>query len=214
MGDTCRPCQHKFHMDPAFISVGDGKQVFGWGSVDSDWDGGCRWWEHDVASRRWPSNPALFDLQRALKPETGITKVMQTVFGMTALQDSDDEAASEEDDNTRAENASFRSVMNLTALANFMGTVEDDRQLFHINASGQTCFSAQEAAAASARLREIGFVDQLKDQVSKVPWQFPQSSEHVSDVLCNERIYGHANIVLVSGVVRLSPGMGSGEGSK
>merc|ERR1711972_743913 len=138
----------------------------------------------------------------------GITKVMRTVFGMTLLHDSADELDSDDDHDMRA---SSNSRMSLTEPANFAGSAEGDRQLFHINAHGQTCFSASEAAAASTRLREILFVDQLKDRVNQVPWQFPQSSEPVSDILCNERVYGHANIVLVSGVVRLSAGMGSGE---
>merc|ERR1712151_1003280 len=140
---------------------------------------------------------------------------MRVVFGMAAqapsYEDRDDDEGDRSDDGSQEE----ESIMSLTAPADFVEAVEgDQKQLFHINAHGKTCFSAREGVAASARMREILFIDQLKDRISKVPWQFPQVSENNRDILCNEHVYGHANIVLVSGVVRLSSDVEVGEGRK
>merc|ERR1712183_1136766 len=89
--------------------------------------------------------------------------------------------------------SSRSSPMTSTLPANFVDIDKDDSKLFHVNAEGQSCFSEKQAEAASTRLKEILFVDQLKDRLSKVPWEFPQSTESRSETLCNERVYGHAN---------------------
>merc|ERR1712113_1145806 len=75
---------------------------------------------------------------------------------------------------------------------------------FHLNTDGHTSFTPQQAAYTSAYLKNILFIDQLKSQISKVPWQFPQSSKSRHETLCNERVYGHVNVLMASGVVRLS----------
>merc|ERR1711918_212523 len=69
---------------------------------------------------------------------------------------------------------------------------------------GRTSFTPKQAAYSSAYLKSILFIDQLKSQISKVPWQFPQSSKSRHETLCNERVYGHVNVLMASGVVRLS----------
>merc|ERR1712014_482706 len=74
---------------------------------------------------------------------------------------------------------------------------------FHINTDGKSCFTDQQAAYTSEYLKSILFIDQLKRQIDKVPWEFPQSSKSRSETLCNERVYGHVNVLMASGVVRL-----------
>jgi hypothetical protein len=204
-GDTCRPCNHKFKMDPIFISVGDCQHVLGWGSASSDWEGDCRWWEEDVASRQPPRNPALFNLHRVLRrtdnAATQISDVMQNVFG----------------DSTHKR--SRRGVKNLTAPLGdpdeiYFAPRENDGKLFYVNAQGETTFTQSQADAASSHLRDIFFIDQIKDRLNKVPWQFPQDSEARSETLCNEQVYGHTIIMFVSGVVRLHSNLDLDESSK
>lgn len=199
-GDTCRPCNHKFTMDPAFISVGDCQHVLGWGSVSHDWEGNCRWWEDDLAKREHPRNPALFDLRRVLKPTAQITDVMQNVFGESTFKRS-------------------RELMSLTDHVSHFGphpeiSSENDGQLFYVNAQGKTAFTREQADDAASHLRDIFFIDQIKDRLNKVPWQFPQDSEDRRETLCNEQVYGHTIIMLVSGVVRLRSNREWDESSK
>merc|ERR1719498_1815443 len=80
---------------------------------------------------------------------------------------------------------------------------ENDGQLFQVNAQGETMFTTEQAEAVSRHLQDIFFIDQIKDRLNKVPWQFPQDTEDRSETLCNERVYGHTIIMLVSGLVRL-----------
>jgi len=199
-GDTCRPCNHKFTMDPAFISVSDCQHILGWGSVSHDWEGNCRWWEDDLAKREHPRNPALFGLRRFLKPTALITDVMENVFGESTLKRS-------------------RELMSLTDPVSFPGnhpeiSSENDGQLFYINAQGDTAFTTNQADDAASHLRDIFFIDQIKDRLKKVPWQLPQDSEDRRETLCNEQVYGHALIMFVSGVVRLQSNLELDESSK
>eukprot|EP00746_Dinoflagellata_sp_MGD_P163649 gnl/MRDRNA2_/MRDRNA2_91815_c0_seq1.p1 gnl/MRDRNA2_/MRDRNA2_91815_c0~~gnl/MRDRNA2_/MRDRNA2_91815_c0_seq1.p1 ORF type:complete len:747 (+),score=125.40 gnl/MRDRNA2_/MRDRNA2_91815_c0_seq1:90-2243(+) len=202
-GDTCRPCNHTFSMDPAFISVGDCQHVLGWGRVNEDWDGSCRWWEDEEDSREHPQNPALFNLRRILKPNTHITDVIQNVFDQSVKEaDYDD---NDDDDEHSERDYDDDKIMSLTdPVNNTEASSADDGPFFHVNSRGETEFNAQQATAASSHLKDILFVDQVKDRLKKVPWQFPQESGERSETLCNEVVYGHTVIILVSGVVRMS----------
>jgi len=198
-GDTCRPCHHRFEMDPAFISVGDCQHILGWGSVTDDWDGmSGRWWECSADQRRG-KNPALFDLKRSLNPATQICQVMNHVFGV-CLACNDGGGSSDDGEETPS-----MMSLSLPTSAITSGSESDcSDHFFHINSAGKTSFTAQQAESASARLREILFVDQIKDRLKKVAFELPQHSKNRSATLCNECVYGNVNILLVSGVVRLS----------
>merc|ERR1719159_551752 len=125
-----------------------------------------------------------------------MTDVMQNVFG--------------ESTNKRA-----RKLMSLTdSVSQPETSSENDGQLFHINAQGETAFTKKQADAAASHLRDIFFIDQIKDRLNRVPWQFPQDSENRREMLCNEQVYGHTTIMLVSGVVRLRSDHGLDESSK
>merc|ERR1719375_535864 len=119
--------------------------------------------------------------------------------------------------NVFGESTSKRSqeLMSLTDPVSHAETSsETDGQLFHVNAQGRTAFTTLQAHAAASHLRDIFFIDQIKDRLNKVPWQFLQDSENRSETLCNERVYGHTIIMLVSGVVRLRSDLDLGESSR
>merc|ERR1712046_164192 len=80
---------------------------------------------------------------------------------------------------------------------------ENASSFFHIDAANKTSFTPNQAAQTSAYLKSIMFIDQLKKQIGAVAWEFPQSSKSRQETLCNERVYGHVNILMASGVVRL-----------
>merc|ERR1712232_35875 len=131
-GDTCRPCQHKFLMDPAFISIGDCGNILGLGSVSSEWKGGGTWWEADKTEHgiRHPANPRLYNLQAILKPNVDTMEVMKYVFG-----DCDGEVE-DEDINQLVEEPAFEAQEHPDVADSF----------FHLNREGQTSFTPQQAA--------------------------------------------------------------------
>jgi hypothetical protein len=49
-GDAGLPYEASFAMDPAFISIGDRRHIYGCGCVDKIWVGG-RWWDQDKVKR-------------------------------------------------------------------------------------------------------------------------------------------------------------------
>mmetsp|Transcript_12590 Transcript_12590/g.24652 ORF Transcript_12590/g.24652 Transcript_12590/m.24652 type:complete len:701 (+) Transcript_12590:41-2143(+) len=198
-GDTCRPCEHNLKMDPAFISVGDCGHVLGLGSVSSVWNGGGTWWE---AAKTLPSttwwggeeieNPRLYNLQSVLKPNINTMNVMKYVFGDCDREVMDEDLTELVEEPAPAE---MQDHSDLPRSSN---------AFFHINVDGKTCFTSQQASYTSEYLKNILFIDQLKSQIDKVPWELPQSSKSRSETLCNERVYGHINVLMAAGVVRLS----------
>jgi hypothetical protein len=197
-GDTCRPCRHKFKMDPAFISIGDLGNVLGLGSVSSAWEGGGTWWEAEQTwpGHRNPDNPRLYNLQSVLKPGLNAMSVMEYVFGDCDSQMED------EDISELVQKTDFGKISN--AMQTHPEFPANTNPFFHIDADGQTSFTSEQATCTSAYLKSILFIDQLKAQIGQVPWQFPQSSKSRQETLCNERVYGHVNILMASGLVRLS----------
>jgi hypothetical protein len=198
-GDTCRPCRHKFRMDPAFISIGDCGHVLGLGSVSSEWKGGGTWWEAEetLRDRNGSENPRLYNLKSVLKQNLNTMDVMKYVFGDcdSEVEDKDMSTLVEVPKDVRMSKMQKQSHPHNPSNSNMF---------FHINVDGQTCFTAEQAVFTSTYLKQILFIDQLKKQIKEVEWQFPQSSKSRQETLCNERVYGHVNILMVSGVVRLS----------
>jgi len=195
-GDTCRPCQHHFQMDPAFIGIGDCGHVLGLGS-SSAWSGGGTWWEAattEPARRAWfqpeHENPRMYNLRSV--PDVNTIDVMKYVFG-----DCDGQAKNDDVTELVEEAAT-------TAMQDHDTSPKNSDAFFHINTDGKSCFTDQQAAHNSEYLKSILFIDKLKHQLDQVPWEFPQSSKSRSETLCNERAYGHINVLRASGVVRLS----------
>jgi hypothetical protein len=205
-GDTSRPYENKFDMDPAYISVGDHNQVMGWGSVGQTWTGergNGRWWEDRLEDRKGDRhNPRLFDLHHRLSGGTGMSDVIKVVFGECQRQEQGWGGDEAEDEMQKVERFTSPELLTEGEVTNGAGGSEG--QLFSIDASDQTCFTSTQATAASAYLRKIRFIDQLKERINKIAFELPQSSESRSETFCNERVYGNVNILLVSGVVRLS----------
>merc|ERR1712176_725018 len=160
-------------------------------------EGGGTWWEADETRpkrRREDPNPRLYNLQTVLKPRLSTMEVMKHVFG-----DCDEEV---EDENLGAlVEPAFGKTSE--SIQNAADSPENANPFFHINVEGQTCFTPQQAAPTSSYLKSIIFIDQLKSQIKEVTWQFPQSSKSRQETLCNERVYGHVNVLMASGVVRL-----------
>jgi hypothetical protein len=79
--------------------------------------------------------------------------------------------------------------------------------LFHLDSHGAACFTAAEAAAATARLVVIGFIGRVQARIRSTTFQLPQVYEEtVSGSFCNEEVYGHCNFIEVTGAVRLAGG--------
>jgi hypothetical protein len=83
-----------------------------------------------------------------------------------------------------------------------------DAPLFEVDTDTQETFfsSPQKVAVASARLRDIRFVDKVKWAITGVAFELPQESKSMSTTFCNEMVYGHVNVLMVAGVVRLAWG--------
>jgi hypothetical protein len=75
---------------------------------------------------------------------------------------------------------------------------------FHLDSDGGSCFTAEEAEAASAHLLEMDFLAHVQSRTQGTPFLLPQ--HHGAEAFfCNEAVYGRANLLEVSGVVRLAP---------
>jgi hypothetical protein len=76
-------------------------------------------------------------------------------------------------------------------------------RFFHVDSTGATCFSQAEAAATSQLLVDTAFLASVQTRIRTTPFILPQHG-HEKDVhFCNESVYGHTNMIRVSGLVRL-----------
>jgi hypothetical protein len=82
---------------------------------------------------------------------------------------------------------------------------EDGGRMFHYDKHGKTCFSAQEASAASEHIAAMELDVRVQECLQRKQFDLPQESAHVQAEFCNESVYGTLNLLAVHGVVRLDP---------
>jgi hypothetical protein len=83
--------------------------------------------------------------------------------------------------------------------------VKIPQSYFHLDSRGAACFTAEEAAAASAHLIEMDFLTRVQSRISSTAFLLPQESKEQATHFCNSSVYGKMNFLEVSGVVRLAP---------
>jgi hypothetical protein len=77
-------------------------------------------------------------------------------------------------------------------------------QLFHVDSSGRSCFSREEAARSMAYLKRIDLPERVRGAIATTPWHLPQKSRTQANVnFCNESVYGELSVLLTSGVVKM-----------
>ena len=74
---------------------------------------------------------------------------------------------------------------------------------FHVDETGKSCFSKEEAARASRRIVEIDLVNQVQRKILTTNFVLPQVKKTVDATFCNESVYGKMNFLMVTGLVRL-----------
>jgi hypothetical protein len=83
--------------------------------------------------------------------------------------------------------------------------VKIPQSFFHCDSRGAACFTAEEAAAASAHLIAMEFLTRVQSRISTTAFLLPQESKEQATHFCNSSVYGKMNFLEVSGVVRLAP---------
>jgi len=76
---------------------------------------------------------------------------------------------------------------------------------FNLDSQGNSCFTEDEAEAASQHLIDMWFLNHLVSRVSTTPFLFPQERLERSTHFCNESAYGKCNILHITGLVKLAP---------
>ena len=71
---------------------------------------------------------------------------------------------------------------------------------FHLDSSGQICFTAQEARLASDWIEQEGIIELVKSRIKTTDFRLPQETQKVASMFCNSQSYGNFRAVLVSGV--------------
>jgi hypothetical protein len=91
-----------------------------------------------------------------------------------------------------------------TAKAGEEVVLEDDGTSFvHLDSEGKSFISAAEAARASKRLRDMNFLDRLKEKIQQFRFVLPQESGNAFN-FCNEQVQGKTTILHMHGVVCLN----------
>jgi len=185
-------------MRPGLICLGDCRQVLSCHRL--------RWWHED-----WEvdDDSRLGDLSMALLPQVDIAALSHMLIedpGDGYSDDSDDPA----EPPPRVDIIKTVRGIRRAACLNDKKRRRDVSELFHLNAAGQSCFNKVEAAATVEHLESINFRDQIVERLKQVPFELPQESDRRNKHFCNEGdVYSKMNILLVSGVVRLLPEVGT-----
>ena len=75
--------------------------------------------------------------------------------------------------------------------------------LFHRDSHGKTCFSAEEAEAASEHIAAMYLDRRVEACIQHQRFELPQQSGYVSAQFCNESVQGSLNLLEITGVVKL-----------
>ena len=75
--------------------------------------------------------------------------------------------------------------------------------LFHRDSHGKTCFSAEEAEAASEHIAAMHLDRRVEACIQHQRFELPQQSGYVSAQFCNESVQGSLNLLEITGVVKL-----------
>ena len=96
--------------------------------------------------------------------------------------------------------------MGVTTVGEFGDSKEEGLGFpyFHIDSKNNTCFSAKESKLASMRIKEMGLMSRVLEQLNEIPFVLPQHTTHeTSEFFCNETVYGKLNLLMVTGVAKL-----------
>lgn len=80
---------------------------------------------------------------------------------------------------------------------------EPSTRLFHIDDEGKTCFSREEAEAASQLVADMALDERVKQSIQHKRFVLPQQTQNIDGGFCNEAVYGRLNLLTVTGLVRL-----------
>lgn len=73
----------------------------------------------------------------------------------------------------------------------------DGERLYHYDAHGKSCFSAEEAVRASKYLADMKLDERVRAHIQRTPFIIPQQTRSVSAYFCNETMYGTINLLKV-----------------
>ena len=88
-------------------------------------------------------------------------------------------------------------------VARRQSSVKEPARLFHRDAHGRTCFTAEEAQQATERVLALELDERVKACLQRKAFVLPQHAHSFNSHFCNESVYGTMNLLSVSGLVRL-----------